>query len=310
MRLVGGGAVVTTATVAGIGWLAYGYQPASATTASPWAVAEKAKTVDIPGYRINYIERGHGPVIVLLHGGGTWSYTWRNQIEPLARAGYRVLAPDMPGHGYTRVVPPYRPRFDLKETDRVIDEFLKATHTQRASLVGNSWGGGWALRYAQTHPDRVDKIVLIDAAGLPHKTLPIWEWMKVPVLGEIMVKLGRRSDVRQGLEEAVASPSFVTKQDVDEVQNALLQPGNSTAQVRFMRALDWSVTQADLPVTDLPALVIWGDKDRYIDVATGRKLAAALPNSRFVPMQNAGHVVHEERSKDVNQLIVGFLKSQ
>lgn len=298
---------VIVLAMAGIFWLAYGYEPAAPPQASKWRSHAGAKFLDVPGFRASYVDRGRGPTIMLLHGGGTWSYSWRNQIDAFVGAGFRVVAVDMPGHGFTQPTPGHRPAFDLKSTDAFLASFMDRLGIKSASIIGNSWGGGWALHYAQTHPKRVDKLILIGAAGLPHKTLAIWEWMKTPLLGEVLIKLGRRSDIRQGLLEAVANPDAISDADVTEAETAILQPGNAVAQVRYMRNLDWSVTEKALHETRAPVLIIWGEQDRYVNLAIGRRLNAALPQSTLIVVPDAGHIVHEEKPAFVNAAIMSFL---
>lgn len=285
---------------------AYGPHPDEEPTPSPWRETAGMRQVEAGGFRVNYLARGSGRPVLLLHGGGTWSYSFRHQVEALARE-HRVYVFDMPGHGFTRRLPQTEFDFTLGDTDRFLASFLDAVGETRVSMVGNSWGGGWALRFAQTHPERVERLVLVGSAGLPHRTLPTWELMKWPVVGEALVRLGTDNDVREGLEAAYADPTHVTEADVAEVARPLRREEVALAQVRFMRGLDWSTTQQDLTSVRAPALVIWGAQDAYLDPAIGRDLAAALPEARFVLLPDAGHVPHEERPEAFNELTLEFL---
>jgi len=269
----------------------------------PTTFAAQLAFLDTGHERVAYLRRGAGPPLVLLHGGGTWSYTWRHNFGELARS-HDVVAFDMIGHGFTTSGGEHA--YTLAETSAVIGRVLDRLHIAHASFVGNSWGGGWALAFAQAHPERVDRLVLIGSSGLPGRDRLEWELMKWPVIGEAMIRLAGRDDIASGLKTAVADPSSVTSGDIDAVWAPMRRSDVRAAQVGFMRHLDWRETAARLPVTKTPVLLIWGDRDRYVHSAQGRKLCAALPDARFVVVADAGHVAHEDQPIRVDALIDDF----
>lgn len=147
-------------------YIAYWFTPSeSISYRSSLLANNRSKFIELGGFRAHYLEQGAGPPLLMVHGGGTWLFSFQHNLEPLARS-FRVIALDMPGHGYTE---PTRSatRYDFDTTDRVLLEFLDAKGISRVSLVGRSWGGGWALHFAQCHPERVRKLVLIASSGLP-----------------------------------------------------------------------------------------------------------------------------------------------
>src|SRR5262249_48861495 len=132
---------------------------AGAAAAQPAAPAEKWTTVY--GAKIRYVEAGNGPVVILLHGLGGDASNWSSTIGPLSQS-YRVLAPDQIGFGKSD-----KPMINYRVATLVdfLDGFYKKVGVQKASLVGNSLGGFTAAAFALAHPEKVEKLVLVDAAG-------------------------------------------------------------------------------------------------------------------------------------------------
>ena len=273
---------------------------------SPFLDGHGSEFTEIAGFRVHHVEEGSGPALILVHGGGTWLYSFRHNLAPLAQT-HRVIALDMPGHGYTRRESP-GPRYDFETTDRILGGLLDAKGIDKASIVGHSWGGGWALHFAQSHPERVDKLVLIGSSGLPARDRLEWELLKVPLVGDALAALFRRKHVRSGLLAAFADASLVTPEMVDEVYAPVSRPENRRAQVAYARNLDWRETQAQMDRMQTPTLVLWGDQDAYLDIEDGRALAAAIPQALHEVISLAGHNVHEEKPQRVNDSITRFLK--
>jgi pimeloyl-ACP methyl ester carboxylesterase len=294
-----------------LGWIAIMSTASCATMDVPRTeipFSNLQQTVDAAGYRVAYIRSGVGPTVVLLHGGGTWSYSWRRNIEELAQS-HDVIAIDFIGHGFTRRVSPGRPPYDLKQTSAFLEATLDALNVRQADFVGNSWGGGWALAFAQEHPDRVRRLVLIGSSGLPERDRLEWEMLRWPVVGDVLGKLIRRFDVEGGLRAAVADPKSVTEADISAVYEPLTYREVQSAQVMFMRQLDFRLTAARLSNTQQPTLVLWGDKDTYISLQSQQVICGMMPNARLVVISRAGHLTHEDQPQLFNQLISSFLVS-
>jgi pimeloyl-ACP methyl ester carboxylesterase len=275
-------------------------------TAIPFANLEKS--IDAGGYRVAYIRSGRGPTLVLLHGGGTWSYSWRRNIEELAR-NHDVIAIDFMGHGFTRRMNSKSPRYDLAQTNEFLEATLEALDVRQADFVGNSWGGGWALAFAQKHPDRVRRLILIGSSGLPGRDRLEWELLRWPLVGETLSLIVRRSDVEYGLLAAVADPRSVTDADISAIYAPLKHSEVQAAQVGFMRRLDFRLTAARLRHTAQPTLVLWGEKDTYATLLSQQMICRQMPNARLIVVARAGHVTHEDQPKLVNNLIIRFLAS-
>lgn len=287
-------------------FLALGGCASAAKFPPPPAFHQQQSLLKLPEYDVAYTRTGKGPTVLLLHGGGTWSYSWRRNIDDLARS-HDVISVDMIGHGYTVRTARSAPAYDLTETTRFIGEVLDGLHVQHASIIGNSWGGGWALAFAQAHPERVDALVLIGSSGLPGKDRLEWEALTWPIIGEVMGGLVRRSDIKSGLKAAVYDPTTVTQADVDAVWGPFRRDEVRASQVGFMRNLNWARTEKGLPSTRVPTLVLWGEKDRYVTRASQERLARLIPGSQFQILPKAGHVAHEDQPAFVDTIAAKFI---
>lgn len=294
--------------IAGVVYTAYCYSPPHvASYRSPFLARTSSSFVDVGGFRTHFLDRGTGPVILLIHGGGTWLYSFRSNLEPLA-SSFRVLALDMPGHGFTEPQDPVATRYDYETTDRVLGEFLDRMDIDRVSLVGHSWGGDWAIHFAQRNPDRVRRLVLLASTGLPGGGERLeWELLKWPVIGELMARTFRSRAVEWGLRAAFADAALVTPEMVAEIYAPASSLENRLAQVAYSRNLDWEDVRRNVSRTQTPTLIIWGSLDRYGSFSEGRALAEAMPSARFELIAGAGHNVHEEMPERINELIAGFV---
>ena len=173
----------------------------------------------VSNYRISYLRLGDGgnQVVLLIHGGGTWLYSFRHLFAPLAEAGFTVLALDMPGHGWTRTNHGFRPNYSLGMMIRVISEFLDSQGVSSpVHFVGNSWGGGWALHFAQMHPRRVASLSLLAASGFRHPEVWLYESLRYPIVGELSTWLVNRRTARSFYRCAFFNTELVSEQMVDE----------------------------------------------------------------------------------------------
>jgi pyruvate dehydrogenase E2 component (dihydrolipoamide acetyltransferase)/4,5:9,10-diseco-3-hydroxy-5,9,17-trioxoandrosta-1(10),2-diene-4-oate hydrolase len=255
-------------------------------------------SISAGGFRLNFLESGppDGPPVLLVHGGGTWLYSFRHLFAPLAALGCRVLALDMPGHGYTQPLPGVRPAYDLDSMAGTLAAFLDARAvTAPVRLIGNSWGGGWALRFAQLHPERVSSLALLAPSGFCGKEVWLYESLKYPLLGELTALLANRAVARWFYRRAFHDPAMVS----EEMVGAAFAPmaacrENRRAQYKLMRRLDWCLTEAAMERTATPALLIWGREDRLWPVSMAARFSRSLPSCCVEIFEGCGHLPHEE----------------
>jgi pimeloyl-ACP methyl ester carboxylesterase len=259
-------------------------------------------------FNIHYIRQGTGPPLIHLHGGGTWLYSFRHNIDDLSKH-FSVFAPDLPGHGFTKIISQFI-RYDFNTICQMLIEFMDAVKIETANFAGHSWGGGWAIHFAHRHPERVSKLVLIDSSGIHRREHLFWELMKFPLIGEFLLKLINPYIIKKGLQDSFYNTSFVTPDMVRHIHEPLRIEENRKALLGYLRNVDWRETQAALPNISAPAFVIWGNHDRYIHVNFGKQTAELMPNARLIVLENCGHSAHEEQPKTVNRLMINFLKNE
>ena len=263
-----------------------------------------AREVLVQGRRIRYVETGRGTPVVMIHGLGASLYAWRKNLAPLAAAGFRVIAFDLPGFGFS----------DKTDTCYDNESYVRATvalfdslHLADAVLVGHSMGGAIAAQVAIDHPERVRGLVLIGSAGLGVRQPLVLRVARWPLLGPIALALRGRGLTGRILRATYADPANVTEADVDQYYAPTVQPGYARALRRVLREFRFDGLQGQLEHVAAPTLVLWGEEDRIVPIGLGRALALGIPHAAFLSVPHAGHSVQEEAADEVSRLIVKFL---
>jgi len=274
-----------------------------------WLVAAglEPRFETIAGRHIRFVRRGSGPTIVLLHGFASSIYTWKDVLPVLARE-HDVVALDLPGFGQSECPPD----LSFDEYPGVVVGLLDRLGLTRATVVGNSLGGAVAAVVAAEKPERVERLVLVDAAGfnLEEKHRP-WAIRAVgsrPVASVLDRLPLRRLLVGASLRQVFFDDALVTGERIDEYLAPVLRPSTPPA-VRSLLASSAGhpdAVQKLLPKVTAPALIIWGREDAWIPVRDADRFAAALSGSRVVVLDRCGHMPQEERPEEVARLIEGF----
>ena len=259
--------------------------------------------------RIRYYRMGEGPPVILLHGLGEAAVVWYSNMEPLSD-GHSVYALDLPGHGASD-----KPNwsYSLEQSVDFLGAFMDALGLERASLVGNSMGGLLALALALERPQRVDRLVLEDSAGLGREVAWFLRLMSVPGLGELMSRQ-RREGVKWVLRKIFYNRSFATERLVDLLHREQSRPGNKAAMLRILRR-GISIAGMKRPMIltgrlhqlEAPTLVVWGRQDIIFPATHGERAAELLPNGRLEVFDHCGHWPHIEVNQAYNKLLLDFL---
>jgi pimeloyl-ACP methyl ester carboxylesterase len=221
------------------------------------------------GHRVRYYQTGTGPAVVLVHGGASDRRDWLGTLSALADR-FTLYAPDLVGFGETER---REDGYYLTEFITFLEQFIETLGLGRASLVGHSFGGRLALGVAVNRPDLVDKLVLIDAAGLG----------KTSWLGIVLVTAFNR--LRDWLHRPQPAPTFLAHEDDDP---------------------DWACVE-DLPKVKAPTLIVWKRRDPYLPVANARRAARLIPQARLEIVPGTGHAPHKSDTDAFNELLAGFL---
>jgi pimeloyl-ACP methyl ester carboxylesterase len=270
----------------------------------------------IDGQPVNTIELGEGPPIVFVHGlSGSWQ-NWLEQLPVLADE-HRVLALDLPGFGYS---PMPREEISIAGYARVLDRLLDALDISAAAVVGNSMGGFVGAELAIAYPQRVERLVLVSAAGLSTHNDPRTV-RSIPALrrAQRLLAMGTawfasKSDVvarRPRLREAtmnlvVRHPGRLPAALAAEQLRGAGKPGFIPA----LEALIGYEVRERLPEIACPTLIVWGDRDQLINVRDADVFEELIPDSRKVIFEDTGHMAMLERPEAFNGLLREFLAEQ
>jgi pimeloyl-ACP methyl ester carboxylesterase len=264
-----------------------------------------SKFVEVDGLRIHYRDRGSGPPIVLLHGSNSSLFTWEGWADALAPT-HRVVTLDLPGHGLTGPDP--KERYSPAEMAEVIDAFASAIGLTHFAIGGNSMGGNVSWHYALAHPDRVDNLILVDAAGLSRREPrpPALRIAAAPVIGRIVRWETPRFAVAKSVRDVYGDPSKVTDALIDRYYDLLLRDGNRAATRERLSRKDDSLS-ARISEIRAPTLVLWGTEDRWILPKYGEQFRDRIPGARLVRLPGLGHVPMEEDPAASVAPVLGFL---
>lgn len=269
-------------------------QPVIQTTA-----AQSEATATVYGAKIHYVEAGSGPVVVLLHGLGGNSTNWAFNIAALAQK-YRVIVPDQIGFGKSD-----KPLINYRVATYVdfLDAFLKELKVERASLVGNSLGGWIAASYAIAHPEKVERLVLVDAAGL----MPAQDF-DMPLL----IKLN--PSTLEGMKDLVSrvfynKQLFMSDAFIEASMRARINAGDGYT----IRSITESILRREdfldksLSAIKQPTLVIWGREDGLLPLADGQRFQKEIPGAQLLVLDQCGHVPQVEKAAEFNAAVLKFL---
>jgi pimeloyl-ACP methyl ester carboxylesterase len=274
--------------------------------------------IDTNGIRLHTIVAGpeNGKPVVLLHGFPEFWYGWRHQIEPLAKAGYRVIVPDQRGYNLSEKpngVKQYR--IDLLTQDIV--GLLDGLRYPEVALVGHDWGGVVAWQVATDYPERLRHLVILDAphqdsmqrALLHHPSQLVRSWyiylFQLPWVAE---HLFYPRFANQGMRKA--KPGSFTTEDMERYREAWAQPGAVHATINWYRAAFRAIFRPAVctgaPI-QVPTLILWGEADRALSPWLARDSAAHCTQStlRFFP--GVGHWLQHDQPQEVTQAILDFL---
>jgi pimeloyl-ACP methyl ester carboxylesterase len=251
-----------------------------------------------------------GPLVVLVHGFSTPSFVWNDYFAPLTGEGYRVLAFDNYGRGFSD-----RPdiRYDADLSDRELGELIdKLAPGEPVHLVGYSMGGAVATIFAARHPERVRSLTLIAPAGLGVATTQNVELLKRPLIGDWIVRMfGLKIFHAGAADQARFSPNparfladFDRQMDYRGYGDALL------STLRHYPLAGAREAYAEAGASARPVMVVWGEADNTVPFANARKLMELMPRAKLYSYPTIGHEIGFSESPMLAGLIARFLDSQ
>ena len=307
--------LLTLVAVLGAGWLSLRRPDIPFDTLeSAYASPESKYLVLSDSEKIHYRDQGNaaGPVIVLVHGFSASLHTWEPWIRQLGD-DYRLISLDLPGHGLTR-------GFDLDEVNvngfgETIATLTDALGVEHFTLVGSSMGGHTAWAYAVDHPDEVEALVLVAAAGWPlteeelAETPWVFKALRYGAFRAIVRDLDNSATIRSGLEESFGDQNAVTEDMVQRYVALNRAPGHRDAIMHLMAESDARrlATPEQMMTLNMPVLVMHGTEDNLVPYSHGVGFADAIPNARLIAYEGVGHIVQEEIARQSVTDLKGFL---
>jgi 2-hydroxy-6-oxonona-2,4-dienedioate hydrolase len=274
---------------------------ASAQTTAAAPPPRVEKEITIYGQKIHYVEAGRGAqTVILLHGLGGNSSNWTLNINALS-AQYRVIVPDQLGFGKSdKPVINYRVATYVDFLDRLYSQ-LKI---ERATLVGNSMGGWIAALYAVSHPERVERLVLVDAAGFaPPKDFDVKQLAGLnPSTREGMRELAKRVFYNRELSTSDAAIDLML------TQRMTAGDGYTIQSLIESIARNEDMLDGKLSAIKLPTLIIWGREDGLVPLAeAGERFRREIPQAEFLVFDKCGHAPMVEKATEFNAALLKFL---
>jgi pimeloyl-ACP methyl ester carboxylesterase len=255
-----------------------------------------------------------GRTLILVHGYTASAHTWEPLIERL-KADHRLIAIDLPGHGLTRTPPGYKAT--IADFASFVETVAERLGLPKAVVVGSSMGGHTAWQLALQTPGRVDGLVLIGAAGWPQgdganpTETPVTKMMRNPTVGPILRDLDSTAIFTQGLRASFANPDLATPAMIKRYVDLSRAPGHRPVilDLRLNYDMRTLATPELMAKIAQPTLILHGDKDALVPVASGRRFDETIPNSKYVEYPGVGHMPHEEITDQVAAEISAFLKT-
>jgi len=249
------------------------------------------------GTRAHVRDRGprNAPVLVLIHGSMVSLFTWEQWATRLDDT-IRVVTLDLPGHGLTGAVP------SGDYTQKGMVEFVRMVADRlglgKLAIGGHSMGGGIAARFAETYPERVTQLILVDAVGMPSKPPAqpslVFRVLRGPVMDQVLLHITPRPVVVKTLNSLVVRKSFLTDAMVDQFWEFLCMTGTRQADLARHALPRDTFIKDHIDDIKAPTLILWGAEDPDIPVADAYLYAKAIPGSKLLIYPDTGHFTHEE----------------
>ncbi|MCF4010834.1 alpha/beta fold hydrolase [Rheinheimera sp. UJ63] len=274
-----------------------------------WAQAP-SQFVDVAGMQLHL--RDEGPrddptPIVLIHGTSSSLHTWDGWVHAL-KDQRRVIRFDLPGFGLTG--PSADNNYSIENYARIVIALLDELQLEQVVIVGNSLGGNVAWATAVLYPQRIKKLVLVDASGYPNQaqSVPIGFMIaRIPLLNKLMEQVLPRSVIESSVKNVYGDPALVTAELIDRYFELTTRAGNRQALSQRLRQTQTESLVNRIKDLKLPTLIIWGDRDRLIPPAMADRFHQDIVGSQLVRFNRLGHVPQEEDPSSTVTVFKQFL---
>lgn len=246
--------------------------------------------IDINGLNTHYRQEGTGPHLLLLHGTASSLHTWDGWVSVLKNE-FTITRLDLPAFGLTGAHPDGD--YSMSFYTKFIDAFINQVGLDTVYLAGSSLGGGISWSYALEHPEKVKKLILIDASGYPSDNRPfVFTLAQNPLTAGLLKSITPRSFIEKNINEVYYDDSKITSELIDRYYELALAPGNRQAFIdRARNKMNYEYNR--IKEIKTPTLILWGKYDEWITVEDAYRFEDDIENS-ILKIYESGHVPMEE----------------
>src|SRR5437763_4573155 len=273
--------------------------------------AEHSRFAFVDSVRVHYQEAGlrDAPPVLLIHGFTASNFVWSEVLLPIAESGLRVIAPDLVGFGFSDK--PKENEYTIDAQARMIVGLMDHLGIERATLVGSSYGGAVAATCTLDYPERVERLVLVDAVINDHaRRRPLLRFAALPLIGDLVspLMLGSRKLVHSQMRKGYAPENrhLFDEKRMTAHHRPLLAANTQRAALATLRRWRAEHIEQEAIRIKQPTLLIWGEDDPEIPLAHGRRLFEQIPNSHLIVFKRCGHMPMEEHPREFTEVLTRF----
>lgn len=267
---------------------------------------EASQYIEVDGLNVHYKQEGSGPDLLLLHGTAASLHTWDGWVNEL-KNDFRITRLDLPAFGLTGAHPDGDYSMDFYIS--FLDKFVSQLELDTIFLAGNSLGGGISWSYTHNYPEKVKKLILLDAAGYPSGKMPfVFTLAKNDITAGLLKNITPRSFIEKNIKEVYYDDSKITDKLIDRYYELALAPGNRQAFVDRART-QMTYEYERISEIKTPTLIMWGQYDEWINVDNANSFDQDLPNSQLI-IYECGHMPMEELPAQTAKDARRFLTSE
>ncbi len=283
----------------------------------PKYFTSESSYIDVCDSKLHVRQRGAGPAIFLIHGSFASLHTWSGWEEVLSK-NYRTISMDLPAHGLTGPNPSHT--YSTDDYEKVVMALADTLRIDTFFVAGNSMGGNIAWKMALHHPDRIKKLVLVDAAGFGRFTSDsaksqkrldpfIFKLLRSDLTGNLLTRITPRFLVERNMKQVYGDPSKIKSADVDRFYELILREGNRKATVDRLRRPGEDLMDS-IHFIHVPTLIIWGQMDQWIPVEHAYRFQKSIQHSILKVFPSAGHIPMEEIPQESVEVALAFLNGK
>ncbi len=274
--------------------------------------------INTNGVKLHYVTQGKGSLMLMLHGFPEFWYSWRHQIPEFAKY-FQVVAVDLRGYNHSDK-PKKRSAYVMDELVKDIEGIIKGLGYEKCILVGHDWGGAIAWNFAYTHPQMLEKLIVLNiphpgklAQGLGTFRQLLRSWyiffFQLPFLPELFLQAGNYRMIEKTFKGTAIDKSSFTEEDIRAFKDAVSKPGALTAMLNYYRNIfNHKMLRKNCDIINIPTLMIWGENDTFFGKELTYETQRYVTNLQIKYVPNCSHWVQEEKPELANQYIREFLQ--